>query len=425
MLTVLRITPHFFRPGKLPVAFDPVGGLQNQTWALAQGIDEAGARQTVLTTYIPGSARRARLSKALHVECRGPWLPEALADPLLCFGWFLGSIPEILRARRRYDVVHIHFNHSVWCRVMAVGLRWLKVPLVVSMNTALWGGLQEALSLKGKRYDITRWIERAALASADRVIALTEGAAKSAAREMGLDARKLTVIPDAVDAAVFRNAVEGATLDAFRKRHGIPPGRPIISYIGRISNEKGWRDLPALAAALAKRNAFLLICGDGPERSKAEAALTATSLSDQYWTVTGFLSPADVRTALGLTDVLVLPSRREALGSVLLEAMAAGVPAVAYAVGGIVEVAGSPEAISLVPAARRESFVDRVLTLLASEADRQELVERGRRRVNDFSIEKSVARSLDLYAAVIAARARTRQPREMAFQEDGSSPDGA
>ena len=150
MLRILRITPHFYRPGKWPIAFDPVGGLQNQTWTIAQGMDKAGATQTVLTTYIPGSPRRVQLSATMRVKCTGGWLPEFLAGPLLCFSWFLGAVPELLCARHRYDVVHIHFNHSIWCRIIAIIVNRLKIPLVVSMNTQLWSGFQECAAAQGQ-----------------------------------------------------------------------------------------------------------------------------------------------------------------------------------------------------------------------------------------------------------------------------------
>ncbi|MGX9144441.1 hypothetical protein [Mesorhizobium sp. 128a] len=74
---ILRITPHFYRPGIWPAAFDPVGGLQNQTWIIAQGMDSAGVSQTVLTTYIPGSPRQVQLSPRMRVKCAGWWLPLA------------------------------------------------------------------------------------------------------------------------------------------------------------------------------------------------------------------------------------------------------------------------------------------------------------------------------------------------------------
>ena len=425
-IRILRITPHFYRPGAWPVAFDPVGGLQNQTWTIAQGMDKAGAIQTVLTTFIPGSPGRVQLSPTMRVKCVGFWLPELLAGPLLCFTWLLAALPELFRARGRYDLVHIHFNHSIACRAMALLVSWLKIPLVVSMNTPLWSGFQEALRLKGKPYDVTSWLERAALRSADRVIALTERYGMEVAAEMGLDHNRVAVIADAVDAEAFQRPIAAETLQAFCAEHGVPAGRPVVSFIGRISAEKGWQDLPALVERLSERGVFLLICGDGPDRRKLETALVAAARPG-CWAITGFLSPAEVKKAFAISDVMILPSRREVLGSVLLEAMAAGVPAVAYAVGGVSDVAGTPPALALVSEGRCAELVDRTLELIADKAARQIFIERGLQRVRDFSIGSAVALNLDLYASILASVANgSRQPAEMlALQGDGGSPDAA
>jgi glycosyltransferase involved in cell wall biosynthesis len=234
------------------------------------------------------------------------------------------------------------------------------------------------------------------------------------------------VIPDAVDVEAFRRPVPQAALDAFRTEHNIPESRPIVSYIGRISAEKGWQDLPGLVERLSERGAFLLICGDGPDRHKLEAALAAISRPD-CWTITGFASPAEVKKALKISDVMVLPSRREMLGSVLLEAMAAGVPTVAYGVGGVTDVAGKPAALALVAEGRRDEFAERTLQLLADGDARDGLIARGRRRAKDFSLESAVALNLAVYASVLAgSKDESRRPVEiLALQEDGRSPDGA
>lgn len=426
MLRILRITPHFYRPGNWPVAFDPVGGLQNQTWTIAQGMDKAGASQTILTSYIPGSPRHVQLSPAMRVKCTGFWLPAFLAGPMLCFSWFLGAIPELLRARGRYDVVHIHFNHSIWCRIIAIIVGRLKIPLVVSMNTPLWSGFRDALRLEGKPYDVTRWIERMALKSATRVVALTESYGRSAAGALGFHASRVDVIPDAVDLEAFQRPIAPEALRVFRGDHGIPDRRPIVSFIGRISAEKGWQDLPALVERLSEKGVFLLICGDGPDRGKLEAALAAISRQG-WWTITGFVSPAEVKKALKISDLMILPSRREAFGSVLLEAMAAGVPTVAYAVGGVTDVAGRPEALALVPEGRSEELVERTLQMLADGRAREMLVARGRRRVRDFSLDRAVTLNLALYASVLtSSKTGSRSSKRiLALQEDGGSPDGA
>ncbi len=424
-LRILRITPHFYRPGTWPVAFDPVGGMQNQTWTIAEAMDKAGVVQTVLTTFIPGSPRQVRLSPGMRVKCVGCWLPEFAARSLLFLTWFLAALPDLFSARRHYDIVHIHFNHSVWCRILAVIVGRLGIPLVVSMNAQLWSRLQAALRLEGKPYDFTRWFERAALRSADRVIALTESSGRNAVAEAALDRRRVAVIADAVDAEAFSRPIGAELLQAFRTEHGISDGRPIVSFIGRISAEKGWQDLPALAQRLSEKGAFLLICGDGPDRRKLEAALIAISRPG-WWAITGFVSPAEVKKAFKISDVLILPSRREVLGSVLLEAMAAGVPAVAYAIGGIADVAANPPALALVPEGRREEFIDRTLELLADSPTRRALIERARQRAGDFLVHSAAALHLDLYASMLSGSeigARNRI-EIMAFQGDGGSPDG-
>jgi glycosyltransferase involved in cell wall biosynthesis len=242
---------------------------------------------------------------------------------------------------------------------------------------------------------------------------------------MGLDHRHVTVIADAVDADAFRCTIAPEVLQAFRAEHGIPEGRPIVSFIGRISAEKGWQDLPAFVQRLSEKGVFLLICGDGPDRRKLEAALAAVSRPG-WWTITGFVSPAEVKKALRISDVMILPSRREVLGSVLLEAMAAGIPAVAYAVGGVADVAGNPPALALVPEGRCEDLVGRTLELLADDQARRVLVERGYRRARDFSVQASVALSLGLYSSILAGSGNgsRRQFKVLTFQEDGGSPDG-
>jgi len=404
-MRILRLTPHFHREGSWPVAFDPVGGLQIQTFVLTGGIDRLGIAQTVATSHIPGSPRRQPLFGKAELLSVGPWLPGFLAGPLMCFGWFLGIL-RLLAGLRRYDLVHIHFNHSVWCRALVLLLGATRLPVVVSLNTALWGGLQRALRLEGSPFDVTLWIERLALRSADRVVALTEGAARSAETMLGVPAAKIAIIPDAVAVGEFQPQPDSETARAFRLKHGIPDGWRIVSYVGRISEEKGWRDLPQLAAALGRREVFLLVCGDGPDRQKLEAAFRHDSL-ESGWAITGFLPPAAVRQALKMTDVLVLPSRREVFGSVLLEAMASGVPAVAYAVGGIVDVAGQPPAVSLAATGDSDGFLQRIFALLDSPDAREKLIARGSERVKSFAIERSVALTEALYESLLPAPGRT------------------
>lgn len=403
-LRILRVTPHFFRPDIWPAAYDPVGGLQTQVWRLTAELDRAGVSQTVLTSHIPGSARQTRPFPSTRVLGVGAALPRFLADPGLNPSWFAAAAPHLVRHAREHDVVHIHYNHSVWCRALALIAGRLGVPLVVTLNTALWGGLAQALGRFGERLDITRRIERSALTRADRILALTAGNAAHKAASLGLGEERFAVVPDAIRAADFSGPVDEPAVRRFRRAYRIPDGKPVVAYIGRISPEKGWDDIPPVAAELSAAGAFMLVCGDGPDREKLEARMRGAGCADA-WSITGFLLPEDVRTALAIADVLILPSRREAFGSVLLEAMAAGVPAVAYEVGGIAEVAGTPNAIVLAPAGDRAALASAVLRLLDDDRLRADMIARGRQRVEHFSIEASAARTLDIYRELVEAPA--------------------
>ena len=371
-----------------------------QTWSLTRGMDAEGVEQTVLTSYIPGSPRTASRLRAVDIRCVGISLPLRLAGLLLNFTWFLGVLPQLYRAHRRFDLVHIHFNHSVWCRVIAMMVGLTRMPLIISTNTALWGGLRSVLRLEGSLFDVPNWIERRALRSADRVAALTDGAARRMVSEMRLDPRTVVIIPDAIEVSEFAVPPGAEALRGFRVIHGVPDGKRVVAYVGRISAEKGWADLPEVATDLARCNAFLLICGDGPDRERLERAFAAQGRGEG-WKITGFLSPEEVKCALAIADVLILPSRREAFGSVLLEAMATGVPAVAYAAGGIPDVAGHPSAVLLAAEGDREAFQAAIRILLDTPVRREEMIRRGHERVLDFSLATAVEKAMAVYLELL------------------------
>lgn len=399
-LRVLRITPHLFRRGIWPVAYDPVGGLQTQVWRLTEELARAGISQTVLTSHAPGCPRHTLHHRSTRVESVGISLPRFAAGKLLGLTWFLSVVKRLLAGCSRYDLVHIHYNHWIWCRIATLLARRLNVPVVVSLSTELWVSSSLRWTLSGRRFNIARGIERLAINASDRVIALTAGDAAQWAMELNLEPGRMVVIPDAIDAERFRNQLDERTLSRFRGRYSIPHDRKIVAYIGRIRSEKGWEDLPPIATALGRSGAFTLICGDGPDRRMLENAMREIGAPGN-WTITGFLTPDEVRMALAIADVLILPSRREAFGSVLLEAMATGVPAVAYGVGGINEVAGTPHAIRLVPPNDQPAFIRSILEILNNTQEYSRLIAAGYRRVEDFSLAGAARETNMLYQRLL------------------------
>ncbi len=370
-----------------------------QVWRLANDLDLTGIDQTVLTSHIPGSPRRTRISDTTRVVCVGASLPEWLASRFLGVTWFLAMLRYLIVNRHSHDLVHIHYNHWIWCRILTLVASLMRLPVVVSLNTELWVGCSYRWLVAGAPFNLAQGIERWTIRVADRVIALTAIDARRCIEDLDLSPDRVVVIPDAIDASAFGKHVGEGTLSDFRRRFRLPPGRKIVTYVGRIRGEKGWRELPRIAKELSRSGAFLLICGDGPDRQKLERQLNDTCSADD-WCITGFLDPEEIETAQKIADVLILPSTREAFGSVLLEAMASGLPAVAYAVGGIVEVAGAPNALRLVHTNDPSAFIAAILELLSDAQKRSALVEQGYKRVGDFSLQQATAKTLNCYLSV-------------------------
>jgi glycosyltransferase involved in cell wall biosynthesis len=146
----------------------------------------------------------------------------------------------------------------------------------------------------------------------------------------------MTVLPTGIPLAQFAKG-DGI---AFRRLQGIEDDRPVALFVGRVAHEKNIAFLlDALVHALAVRSDILLvIAGEGPAMADLQRKTTELGLTKSVL----FLGYLDRRQALpdcyAAADVFVFASRTETQGLVLLEAMAAGVPVIALAEMGTVDI---------------------------------------------------------------------------------------
>jgi glycosyltransferase involved in cell wall biosynthesis len=123
-----------------------------------------------------------------------------------------------------------------------------------------------------------------------------------------------------------------------RRKLGLDSRTRVLLSVGRLSQEKGHanlvRALPKMQKLAGSMPLHLVLVGEGPERSRIEELCRSLGLTSAV-TLTG--QQNDVNPYYAIADVFVLPSDSEGSPNVLLEAMAAGVPVVATAVGGIPE----------------------------------------------------------------------------------------
>ncbi|CAN5755115.1 hypothetical protein BH23ACT4_BH23ACT4_02980 [soil metagenome] len=227
-----------------------------------------------------------------------------------------------------------------------------------------------------------KWMMAALLARTTLVTAVSQATADQLVRSFGVSPGKIRVAhPGVPEEFLDIESPERA------------PGPLSILYLGSLSNDKN--PLAAVAAVgMMEEAAVLRMVGDGPLRDliEAESAQSRFPLD-----VTG---PAeDVRDHLRWADVLILTSKTEGLPGVILEASAAGVPVVAFGVGGVSEaVEDGVTGFVTVPGDERAmaSALDR---LARDEALRSEMAHAGRDRVRSHFLLSS---ALDRYVAALA-----------------------
>lgn len=144
---------------------------------------------------------------------------------------------------------------------------------------------------------------------------------------------------------VFKRYTE-AERQRLRHENGVADVK-VVAFVGNLKSVKNVRSLPQIFNAVAQRMTQSLqfwIIGDGEERKALDAAFSSTSLHVRFW---GHQSVEKMPELMNCMDVLVLPSKQEGLGLVLLEAISCGSNAVGSRVGGIPEVLGEKNTIPL------------------------------------------------------------------------------
>jgi len=160
-----------------------------------------------------------------------------------------------------------------------------------------------------------------------------------------------------------------------RKQIGCNDQTRILLSVGRLSYEKGHTDLvrsfPKIRDLVGGLQLQLLIVGEGPERPRIEKLCRSLNLSSVVALV-GQQHPIDPYYAIA--DLFVLPSLSEGCPNVLLEAMAAGVPVVATAVGGVPEIASNGRDAILVKKHDEAALASAVAELLKNRELRDRMV---------------------------------------------------
>jgi glycosyltransferase involved in cell wall biosynthesis len=357
------------------------GGIGVHASSLARGLPGLGWRVRVLTTV--DTAVRFELGE----DVRTGWPDVGSMSPARLIALRRSERSEALTA----DLIHAQGHQAGLVALMLTAqLTGDRPPVVVSWHNATIGSGADRRS----RELIERWqVRRAQLVSG------ASGDLVRRAQELG--ARDALLAPVAAPAAGDWSGDRAAERDRLVDELGLDPGRPIVLTVSRVAAQKNLHVVVDASAELARRVPHQwLVVGDGD----AELHGRLQARNEELGCPVHFLgSRQDVPRLMAVADLFVLASVWEARALVVQEAMAAGLPIVATAVGGLPDLLdGVGELVAATDVEALAAGVERMLT------DR-DLAERrgaaGRRRFAELATEPEVVALWDkTYRDLLAAR---------------------
>ena len=239
---------------------------------------------------------------------------------------FAAQVFSFLESDRSYDVVHVHastdalYSSYAWCW-------WHDTPLMFEMTLL---GVDDAQTMLRARHRFA-WLRRRIFGRCDGYVAISP-ALQDRYRAAGLPPSRLRLVPQGVD---LRRFSPSQSKVAVREALGLPTDERVIVFVGSLIHRKGidvllraWSEI-----STARPDAHLVLVGRNqfPDNSS-----DARFLEEQLAQVPTRGEPRvhqpgvcdDVSRWLQAADLFVFPSRREGFGSVMIEAMACGLPCI-------------------------------------------------------------------------------------------------
>jgi L-malate glycosyltransferase len=313
------------------------------------------AAEHVILSAVPGAlGARDAIDPGVRVSFPGDAAPPLYGKPSPA------RYDRLSRYMQQFDLV-LTYN---WGSMDAVGARRMfsgvrKLPRLIHHEDGF--NVSESVRLNGKR----NLFRRVMLPTAERLVVPSqrlEGIARDIWKQ---PPSRVVRIPNGIEVGRYAGAPEEASIPRFNRA----PGDIIV---GTLAGLRGVKNLPRLVRAVAAQppHVKLIIVGEGPERATILAEAQRLGIAERVL-LPGFL--AEPHRYIGHFDIFALSSDSEQFPISLVEAMAAGLPAVSTDVGDVKAVVAPENRPFIISAADETGFADALSKLLHDQALRTQI----------------------------------------------------
>lgn len=367
-----------------------------------------GAAKTLLNfcDTLRNSAGAVAADVSIATFHRGIIPPGASANPFVEAVKGRGIPVHVIPERHRFDLQSLKAVRELVRREAPDILQTNNVKSHAMIKLAglhreyAWLAFHHGYTAPDFKMKIYNQLDRWSLRSADQVVAVC-GPFRDQLTGIGVPKSRIRVLHNS--AAATEN-IPAALADEMRRRFGLPrEGTQLLVSIGRLSFEKGHADL-LHALQLLQTNQpglrwKLVLVGSGPEEDNLRELARKLGLQSH---VVFTSHQNNVLPFYGLADMMILPSHTEGSPHVVLEAMSAGVPIIATAVGGVPEILTHEETALLVSARNGEAMSSAIGRLLSSRELANSLTTNAKRvLVQNYSHEAYRDSLLGIYEGML------------------------
>jgi len=326
--------------------------------------------------------------------------------------YFAPGIVSELKADN-YDALIVFGWAYLTCWLAFAKARWESIPWMLYGDTSV--------TYEKEKRGVKGWLRRMLLhALFKRTSAfLTSGAFNRLFYEShGVHARATFDVPFAIDDDLFSN---GARLACTRRAEirrslGIPVGAIVLLFVGKLASHKRPHDLLEVLENLRREslNLAAVFVGDGPLRKALESEAASRGIANAFFP--GFKNQLELPPIYAVSDVLVLPSSREAKALVTNEAMACGLPVIVSdrtAVWGPSELVRDGENGFVFPTGDLKALTGAVRRLVTDAPLRQRMGKRSREIVQSFTPERC-AKAIEAATFACATTSASQLPVSVA-----------